>query len=142
MRAISELRVASRGLWSKSSTGNHTTCSSNDPKLVRPSTLAAHQEVLGLWVVPKVAIYAGSMRFCREIGLGRWSYLDPNIHDTLKPRRGTRHYFQKLVHAIFLRSILPTFSTKILTAVFVCLCLLLYHAASGPTSFSWRNEEN
>ena len=31
------------------------------------------------------------MRFSRDTSLGRCSYLDPNIHDTLKPRRGTRH---------------------------------------------------
>jgi len=32
------------------------------------------------------------MRLRCEIGLGRCSYLDPNIHGTLKPRRGTRHH--------------------------------------------------
>jgi hypothetical protein len=39
------------------------------------------------------------MRFCRETSLGRRSYLDPNIHDTLKPRRGsTRHRHFTLNH--------------------------------------------
>ena len=32
------------------------------------------------------------MRLYRETSLGPCSYLDPNIHDTLKPRRGTRRH--------------------------------------------------
>jgi len=43
-------------------------------------------------IAPRAPIHAGSMRFCCETSLGRCSYLDPNIHDTLKPRRGTRHH--------------------------------------------------
>jgi hypothetical protein len=39
-------------------------------------------------IAPRPPIHAGNMRFCRETSLGRCSYLDPNIHDTLKPRRG------------------------------------------------------
>ena len=55
-----------------------------------PGTSAERHEILGLWTVPKAPIHAGNMRFFRETSLGRCSYLDPNIHGTLKPRRGTR----------------------------------------------------
>jgi hypothetical protein len=57
-----------------------------------PGTPAIRHEVLGLCAVPKPPIHAGNMRFCRETSLGGRSYLDPNIHGTLKPRRGTTRH--------------------------------------------------
>jgi len=61
--------------------------------------------LLGQWAVPKTPIHAGNMRLCCETSLGHCSYLDPNIHGTLKPRRGTRHHttftlIQKRITAI------------------------------------------
>ena len=59
---------------------------------VRENHQADGLKLLGQWTVPKAPKYAGNMRFCRGTSLGRCSYLDPNIHGTLKPRRGTRHH--------------------------------------------------
>jgi hypothetical protein len=72
---------------------------------VRENHQADRLKLLGQWTVPKAPIYAGNMRFCRETSLGRCSYLDPNIHGTLKPRRGTRRHLtftlvQKRIAAI------------------------------------------
>ncbi len=52
----------------------------------------AYYEILGLWKVPKASIYGHHIGFCRKTSLRGCSYLDPNIHGTLKPRRGTRRH--------------------------------------------------
>jgi hypothetical protein len=57
-----------------------------------PRTPATHQKILVLCAVPKPPIHAGNMHFIRETSLRRHSYLDPNIHGTLKPRRGTTRH--------------------------------------------------
>jgi hypothetical protein len=55
---------------------------------------ASHKRNLlkGDIIAPRAPVHVGNMRFCRETSLGPCSYLDPNIHGTLKPRRGTRHH--------------------------------------------------